>query len=104
MIIYIAVILFFLRLTSAIPFYQLARRLPRDITHIAHDEERGVYHTFRSDDSRGGTYEDDDSDDDEPSDKKDKPACPAVSLEELKTLGSWSKVEAFADRKWGPPR
>ncbi|KAF8877434.1 hypothetical protein BD779DRAFT_111032 [Infundibulicybe gibba] len=96
----IAFLIFLLRLTSATPFYQLPRNLPRGITHIAHDEERGLYYAYRSDDSLYGTYLAGNYSANGLSGRQDQ-ACGKVSLEELTTADSWKKVEAFAIRKWG---
>ncbi|KAF8877435.1 hypothetical protein BD779DRAFT_1789572 [Infundibulicybe gibba] len=102
MITIVAFLLFLLRLTSAVPFYQLPRNLPREITHIAHDEERGLYHAYRSDDSLYGTYLAGNHSVNAPSDKREEgPSCPPISIEELKSMGSWNKIEAFANEKWG---
>ncbi|KAF8895259.1 hypothetical protein BD779DRAFT_1498478 [Infundibulicybe gibba] len=94
----ILLIISLLRSAAAMPFYQVEKLLPRDVGHLAYDEELGHLHAYRSDGAFLGTYNAS-----APHEKREDAAgaCTQLSLEGAKTFGGYQKVEAYANKHWG---
>ncbi|KAK0189359.1 hypothetical protein F5146DRAFT_1138756 [Armillaria mellea] len=84
---------------TALPFSQLVRSLPRDITHIAVDEARGHYLAFKRDGSLYGRYPvDAESGDVE---RRDASQCAQLSVAEAQTIPGWNAIVQYANSNWG---
>ncbi|PBK85616.1 hypothetical protein ARMGADRAFT_547827 [Armillaria gallica] len=85
---------------TALPFSQLVRSLPRDISHIAVDEANGHYLAFKRDGSLYGRY---------PVDvessgierRADASQCAQLSVDEAQTIPGWNAIVQYANSNWG---
>ncbi|KAK0189379.1 hypothetical protein F5146DRAFT_1112136 [Armillaria mellea] len=84
---------------TALPFSQLVRSLPRDITHIAVDEAKGHYLAFKRDGSLYGRY----PVDVESSgvERRDASQCAQLSVTEAQTIPGWNAIVQYANSNWG---
>ncbi|KAK0445615.1 uncharacterized protein EV420DRAFT_1767988 [Desarmillaria tabescens] len=84
---------------TALPFSELVRTLPRDITHIAVDETRGHYLAYKRDGSLYGRY----PADAESSNVERRAAsqCAKLSVDEAQTLSGWDAIVQYANDNWG---
>ncbi|KAJ8083051.1 hypothetical protein PM082_008914 [Marasmius tenuissimus] len=88
---------------SAIPFSELARGLPSDITHVAIDEDTSHYLAFKRDGTLHSRY---------PIEMntgmnisaigvRAAPTCSGLSIDDVKKLAGWPAIEKHANDKWG---
>ncbi|KAK0200686.1 hypothetical protein DFS33DRAFT_1266233 [Desarmillaria ectypa] len=82
---------------TALPFSELVRSLPRDITHIAVDEEKGHYLAFKRDGSLYGRYPVESNH----VERRAASQCAQLSVDEAKTLSGWDAIVQYANNNWG---
>ncbi|KAK0445592.1 uncharacterized protein EV420DRAFT_1484239 [Desarmillaria tabescens] len=71
---------------TALPFSDLVRSLPRDITHIAVDEGK----RYPVDDASSSSVE-----------RRAASQCAQLSVDEAKTLSGWDAIVQYANDNWG---
>jgi len=90
------------QLASAVPFSQVARGLPKDISHVALDEDNGQYLAYKNDGTLYGKYPVDVARDVDHEYKRDNGAsCSKLKVEEVKQLPGYKLLEEYADNTWG---
>ncbi|KAI3608187.1 hypothetical protein WG66_006590 [Moniliophthora roreri] len=85
---------------SALPFSQVARLVPRTVTHIAVDEDAGQYLAFEGDGTLYGTYSIDNSTTVQ-SERRAAGICTQLSADDAKKLHGWNLIENYANENWG---
>ncbi|KAL0065777.1 hypothetical protein AAF712_007265 [Marasmius tenuissimus] len=88
---------------SAIPFPELARGLPSDVTHVAIDEDTSHYLAFKRDGSLHARYpiEVDTGMNISAIGARAAPTCSALSIDDVKKLAGWPAIEKYANDNWG---
>ncbi|PBK85614.1 hypothetical protein ARMGADRAFT_1169383 [Armillaria gallica] len=77
---------------TALPFSQLIRSLPRDITHIAVDDAKGHYLAFKRDvDAESSNVER----------RADASQCAQLSVDQAQTIPGWNAIVQYANSNWG---
>ncbi|KAG7441272.1 uncharacterized protein BT62DRAFT_974993 [Guyanagaster necrorhizus] len=84
---------------TALPFSELVRSLPRNVSHIAVDEAKGHYLAFKRDGSLYGRYPvNADSNNFE---RRAASQCAQLSVAEAQTLSGWDAIVQYANDNWG---
>ncbi|KAG7441251.1 uncharacterized protein BT62DRAFT_923471 [Guyanagaster necrorhizus] len=84
---------------AAVPFSQLFRTLPKDISHVAVDEAHGHYLAFKRDGSLYGRYPVDAQSNG--LERRAASQCAQLSVDEAKTLPGWDAIVQYANNNWG---
>ncbi|SJL10833.1 uncharacterized protein ARMOST_14227 [Armillaria ostoyae] len=85
---------------TALPFSQLVRSLPTDISHIAVDEAKGHYLAFKRDGSLYGRYPVD-AESNSVERRADASQCAQLSVTEAQTIPGWNAIVQYANSNWG---
>jgi len=90
------------QLVSALPYNEVARNFPSNVTHISFNEDSGQYQAYHRDGSLYGTYYYDPTRHyDEHTRRAAATICAPLSIDEAKTLTGFPQLEAYANANWG---